>query len=132
APPEPALTRFGREFAAETARSAEPVAVIRLMIAEAPALPRPVGPEGHRGLRSARTRRPAGRTRRRGPAGGPDGGCGAPRPAGRRPRPHRSWYGAVQLDDAEIGRPVAGAVQIFLRAYTPAQGGLGGPSGESC
>jgi hypothetical protein len=34
--------------------------------------------------------------------------------------PNRSWYGAVQLDDAEIGRPVAGAVQIFLRAYRPA------------
>src|SRR4029450_5337177 len=101
APPEPALTRFGREFAAETARSAERVAVIRLMIAEAPALPRPVGPEGHRGLRSARTRRPAGRTRRRGPAGG-RGPMEAAEllgllAAGR--VPNRSWYGAVQLDD---------------------------------
>jgi hypothetical protein len=26
----------------------------------------------------------------------------------------------VQLDDAEIGRPVAGGVQTFLRAYRPA------------
>jgi hypothetical protein len=34
--------------------------------------------------------------------------------------PNRSWYGAAQLDDAEIGRPVAGGVQIFLRAYRPA------------
>ncbi len=30
---------------------------------------------------------------------------------------NRSWYGAVQLDDAEIAQLVAGGVQIFLRAY---------------
>jgi hypothetical protein len=32
---------------------------------------------------------------------------------------NRSWYGAVQLDDAEIARLVAGGIRIFLRAYRP-------------
>ena len=33
---------------------------------------------------------------------------------------NRSWYGAVQLDDAEITRLVDGGVRVFLRAYRPA------------
>jgi hypothetical protein len=32
---------------------------------------------------------------------------------------NRSWYGAAQLDDAEIAQLVAGGVRIFLHAYRP-------------
>lgn len=32
---------------------------------------------------------------------------------------HRSWYGTIQLDDAEIDQLATGGVRVFLRAYRP-------------
>ncbi|MFF9508033.1 TetR/AcrR family transcriptional regulator [Streptomyces sp. NPDC014724] len=118
---ETALTDFGRAFATEIARSAERAAVLRLMIAEAshfPALLRP-SPED-RPVQRALAARLA--------TLGEQGLLDIPDPdeaaellgllvTGR--VNHRSWYGAVRLDDAEIDQLVTGGVRIFLRAYAP-------------
>jgi TetR/AcrR family transcriptional regulator, mexJK operon transcriptional repressor len=118
---EAALTRFGRAFATEIARSAERSAVLRLMIAEAshfPALLRPAPEE--RPVQRALADRLA--------ELGDRGLLDVPDPdeaaeflgllvTGR--VNHRSWYGTVGLDDAEIDRLVTGGVRVFLRAYAP-------------
>jgi TetR/AcrR family transcriptional repressor of mexJK operon len=119
---EAALTAFGREFAAAIARSAERAAVMRLTIAEAshfPALTEPTG--ANRSVQHALADRLA--------ELGEQGLLDVPDPVeaaeflgllvtGR--VNNRSWYGAVQLDDTEISRLVAGGIRIFLRAYRPA------------
>ncbi|MCW2861895.1 MAG: transcriptional regulator, TetR family protein [Actinoallomurus sp.] len=116
---EAALTAFGRAFAAEVARSAERSAVLRLVIAEASHFPELVrSPPEQRPVQRALADRLA-ELGERGLLRVPD----PPEAAeflgllvtGR--VNHRSWYGAVPLDDAEIDRLVAGGVRIFLRAY---------------
>lgn len=116
---EAALTAFGRAFAAEVARSAERSAVLRLVIAEASHFPELVrSPPEQRPVQRALADRLA--------ELGERGLLRVPDPleaaeflgllvTGR--VNHRSWYGAVPLDDAEIDRLVAGGVRIFLRAY---------------
>jgi len=122
---EDALTRFGRAFAGGIARSAERAAVLRLTIAEAshfPALLRPAPEE--RPVQQTLAARLAEFAER--------GLLDVSDPAeaaeflgllvtGR--VNHRSWYGAVRLDDAEIHRLVSGGVRVFLRAYAPCPGG---------
>ncbi|HEY0539419.1 MAG TPA: TetR/AcrR family transcriptional regulator C-terminal domain-containing protein [Actinoallomurus sp.] len=110
-----ALTAFGRAFAAEVARSA----VLRLVIAEASHFPELVrSPPEQRPVQRALADRLA-ELGERGLLRVPD-----PLEAAEflgllvtGPVNHRSWYGAVPLDDAEIDRLVAGGVRIFLRAY---------------
>ncbi len=116
---EAALTLFGREFATQIARSAERAAVMRLMIAEASHFPTLL----ERTLTNNSVQRAlADRLAELAEQGVLD----VPDPmeaaeflgllvTGR--VNNRSWYGAVQLDDAEIAQLVAGGVQIFLRAY---------------
>ncbi|MFE2872994.1 TetR/AcrR family transcriptional regulator [Embleya sp. NPDC059259] len=118
---ETALTDFGRAFATEIARSAERAAVLRLMIAEAshfPALLRP-SPE-ERPVQRALAARLA-ELGEQGLLDIPDADEAAEflglLVTGR--VNHRSWYGAVRLDDAEIDRLVTGGVRIFLRAHAP-------------
>ncbi|MER7009457.1 TetR/AcrR family transcriptional regulator [Dactylosporangium sp. NPDC000555] len=115
---EAALTRFGREFAVEIARSAERAAVMRLMIAEASHFPALLERASAGSVQRALADRLA-ELAELGLLDIPD-----PMEAaeflgllvtGR--VNNRSWYGAVQLDDAEIARLAAGGVQIFLRAY---------------
>jgi AcrR family transcriptional regulator len=116
---EVALTRFGREFATEIARSAERAAVMRLMIAEAAHFPAVLGrTPANTAVQRALADRLA-ELAERGLLDIPD-----PMEAaeflgllvtGR--VNNRSWYGAVKLDDAEIARLVAGGVRIFLRAF---------------
>ncbi len=118
---EEALTAFGREFAGEIARSAERAAVMRLTIAEAshfPVLLEPASP-GNSFQHALATR--LAELAAQGLLEVPD-----PMEAaeflgllvtGR--VNNRSWFGAVQLDDAEIARLVAGGIRIFLRAYRP-------------
>jgi TetR/AcrR family transcriptional regulator, mexJK operon transcriptional repressor len=118
---EEALTAFGREFAGEIARSAERAAVMRLTIAEAshfPGLLEPASPgNSFQHALANRLAELAGQ-----------GLLDIPDPmeaaeflgllvTGR--VNNRSWFGAVQLDDAEIARLVGGGVRIFLRAYRP-------------
>jgi AcrR family transcriptional regulator len=118
---EAALTRFGQEFATAVARSTERTAVLRLLIAEAPHFPalleRPANSSVQRAL-ADRLAELAGQ-----------GLLDVPDPmeaaeflgllvTGR--VNNRSWYGAVQLDDAEIARLAAGGVRIFLQAYRTA------------
>lgn len=116
---EAGFTDFGRAFATEIARSADRAAVMRLLIAEASHFPAllPTSSEGRptqRGLAARLAEMDA------------QGLLDVPDPdeaaeflgllvTGR--VNHRSWYGAVELDDAEIGRLVAGGVRVFLRAY---------------
>jgi len=118
---ESALTLFGREFATEIARSAERVAVMRLTIAEASHFPVLLE---RASSNSSVQRALADRLAELAEQGLLD----VPDPmeaaeflgilvTGR--VNNRSWYGAVQLDDAEIARLVAGGVRIFLRAYRP-------------
>lgn len=121
---ESALTGFGRAFATEIAHSAERAAVLRLMIAEAshfPTLLRP-SPED-RPVQRALAARLA--------QLGEQGLLDIPDPdeaaeflgllvTGR--VNHRSWYGAVQLDNAEIDQLVTGGIRVFLRAYAPRTG----------
>jgi TetR/AcrR family transcriptional repressor of mexJK operon len=118
---EAALTGFGREFATGIARSAERVAVMRLLIAEAPHFPAlleqtDTGDSVQRALadRLAELAK--------------EGLLAVPDPMEAAEflgllvtgRVHNhSWYGAVPLDDAEIARLVAGGVHVFLRAYGP-------------
>jgi TetR/AcrR family transcriptional regulator, mexJK operon transcriptional repressor len=116
-----ALTLFGREFATEIARSAERAAVMRLTIAEAAHFPVLLERTATNGsVQRALADRLAGL------AG--QGLLDVPDPmeaaeflgllvSGR--VHNRSWYGAVELDDAEIAELVAGGVRIFLRAYAP-------------
>lgn len=118
---ETALTSFGRAFATEIARSAERAAVLRLMIAEAshfPALLQP--PPEDRPVQHALADRLA--------TLGKQGLLEIPDPdeaaeflgllvTGR--VNHRSWYGSVDLAEAEIDRLVTGGVRVFLRAYAP-------------
>ncbi len=118
---EPALTAFGREFATEVARSAERAAVLRLMIAEAPHFPALLQPSPEdRPVQRALADRLA--------EFGEQGILDVPDPSeaaellgllvtGR--VNHRSWYGTVQLDDAEIDQLATGGVRVFLRAYRP-------------
>lgn len=118
---EAALSAFGREFAAQIARSAERAAVLRLMIAEAshfPALLEPAPEE--RPVQRALADRLA-ELDEQGLLDIPDPSEAAEflglLVTGR--VNHRSWYGAAHLDDAEIDRLVAGGVRVFLRAYRP-------------
>jgi AcrR family transcriptional regulator len=118
---EAALTAFGRAFATEVARSTERAAVMRLMIAEAPHFPALLQPSPEdRPVQRALTGRLA--------ELGEQGILDVPDPVeaaellgllvtGR--INHRSWYGTVQLDDAEIDQLVTGGVRVFLRAYRP-------------
>ncbi|WP_331766710.1 TetR/AcrR family transcriptional regulator [Embleya sp. NBC_00896] len=114
-----ALTAFGRAFAGEIARSAERAAVLRLMIAEATHFPAliEVAPEA-RPAQNALADRLA-ELGARGLLAVPDPSEAAEflglLVTGR--VNHRSWYGAVTLDDAEIDRLVDGGVRVFLRAY---------------
>jgi AcrR family transcriptional regulator len=127
-----ALTRFGREFAAEVVRSPDRAAVLRVIIAEArhfPALlePGPTGDPLQRMLADRLAELAA------------DGWLAVPDPMEAaefldvlmtaRVRNH-SWYGTVQLDDERIAGLVAGGVRIFLQAYgvTGAAGRRGRPS----
>ena len=119
---EAALTRFGREFATEIARSAERAAVMRLMIAEGSHFPVLLQRSStNTSVQRALAGRLAELTE--------EGRLEVPDPmeaaeflgllvTGR--VNNRSWYGAVQLDDAEIAQLVAGGVRVFLRAYRPA------------
>ncbi|MEV8511819.1 TetR/AcrR family transcriptional regulator [Dactylosporangium sp. NPDC051484] len=115
---EAALIRFGREFAIEIARSAERAAVMRLMIAEVSHFPALL----ERASAGSVQRALADRLAELAELGLLD--VSDPMEAaeflgllvtGR--VNNRSWYGAVQLDDAEITRLAVGGVQIFLRAY---------------
>ncbi|WP_328460464.1 TetR/AcrR family transcriptional regulator [Streptomyces sp. NBC_00448] len=118
---ETALTDFGRAFGTEVARSAERAAVLRLMIAEAPHFPALLRPSPEdRPVQRALAARLA--------ELGKQGLLDIPDPdeaaeflgllvTGR--VNHRSWYGAVRLDDSEIDQLVTGGVRIFLRAYAP-------------
>ncbi len=118
---EAALTAFGREFATEIARSAERAAVMRLMIAEASHFPALLEPTAkNQSVQHALADRLS-ELDEQGLLDIPD-----PMEAaeflgllvtGR--VNHRSWYGAVRLDNAEIDRLVAGGVRIFLCAYRP-------------
>lgn len=120
---EAALTVFGREFAAEVARSAERAAVMRLMIAEVSHFPALLAPtSNNHTVQHALADRLA-ELHDQGLLDIPD-----PMEAaeflgllvtGR--VNYRTWYGAVQLDDAEIDRLVAGGIRIFLRAYRRAE-----------
>jgi AcrR family transcriptional regulator len=119
---ETALTSFGREFATEIARSAERVAVMRLMIAEAPHFP---GLLDQPGSGDSVQRALADRLAELAAEGLLS--IADPMEAAEflgllvTGRVHNhSWYGAVRLDDAEIARLVAGGVQVFVRAYRPA------------
>jgi AcrR family transcriptional regulator len=120
---EAALNLFGREFATEIARSAERVAVMRLTIAEAPHFPVLLERSGNDSVQRALADRLAELA--------DEGLLDVPDPmdaaeflgllvTGR--VNYRSWYGAVQLDDAEIAELVAGGVRVFLRAFRPADG----------
>jgi AcrR family transcriptional regulator len=118
---EAALIRFGREFATEIARSAERAAVMRLTIAEAAHFPVLLE---RTATNNAVQRVLADRLAELAEQGLLD----IPDPMEAAEflgllvtgRVHnRSWYGAVQLDDAEIAQLVAGGVRIFLHAYRP-------------
>jgi AcrR family transcriptional regulator len=116
-----ALTRFGREFATAIARSPERAAVMRLVIAEAPHFPTL--------LEQTAAANPTQRVLADRLAElGKQGLLDVPDPmeaaeflgllvTGR--VTSRSWYGAMELDDAEIAELVAGGVRIFLSAYGP-------------
>jgi TetR/AcrR family transcriptional repressor of mexJK operon len=118
---ETALTALGREFAIAIARSPERAAVMRLIIAEAAHFPILL----ERTPTSGATQRAlADRLAELGEQGLLD----VPDPmeaaeffgllvTGR--VHYRSWYGAVQLDDAQIAQLAAGGVRIFLQAYRP-------------
>ena len=118
---EDALTAFGRAFATEIARSADRAAVMRLMIAEATHFPALLKPNPTtRSVQHALADRLAELSEQ--------GLLDIPDPmeaaeflgllvTGRVNA--RSWYGAVHLDDAEIGHLVEGGIRIFLRAYRP-------------
>jgi AcrR family transcriptional regulator len=117
---EVALTRFGREFATAIARSEERAAVMRLLIAEAAHFPALLEPTANRSVQQKLADRLAELAR--------EGLLEVPDPmeaaeflgllvTGR--VNNRSWYGAVQLGDAEIARLVDGGLRIFLRAYRP-------------
>jgi len=118
---EAALTAFGREFATGIARSAERAAVMRLIIAEAAHFPVLL----ERSTNDSTQRAVADRLA----ALAAQGLLEVPDPmeaaeflgllvTGR--VNYRSWYGAVQLDDAQIAQLSDGGVQVFLRAYRPA------------
>jgi AcrR family transcriptional regulator len=116
---ETALTRFGREFATEIARSAQRAAVMRLTIAEASHFPTLLE---RTGTSQSVQRALADRLAELAEQGLLD--IADPMEAaeflgllvtGR--VNNRSWYGAVPLDDAEIARLAAGGVRIFLHAY---------------
>lgn len=116
---EPAFISFGRAFATEIARSVERAAVMRLMIAEGAHFPAllPTSSEDRPTQRTLATR--LAELADQGLLDVPDPDEAAEflglLVTGR--VNHRSWYGAVQLDDAEIERLVTGGVRIFLRAF---------------
>lgn len=117
----PAFDAFGRAFATEVARSAERAAVMRLLIAEASHFPALVPTSSaDRPSQSALASRLA-ELGARGLLDVPDPDEAAEflglLVTGR--VNYRSWYGAVELDDDEIERLVAGGVRIFLRAFAP-------------
>jgi AcrR family transcriptional regulator len=112
------LTAFGRAFAAAMARSAERAAVMRLLIAEGAHFPALLPPRHERPVQRALAARLA--------QLGEQGLLDVPEPdeaaeflglllTGR--VNHRSWYGTVELSDAEIEGLVEGGVRVFMRAY---------------
>lgn len=116
---ETALTLFGREFATEIARSVQRAAVMRLTIAEASHFPALLERTAtNNSVQRALADRLA-ELAEQGLLDIPDPMEAAEILAllvtGR--VNNRSWYGAVQLDDAEIAQLVAGGVRIFLHAY---------------
>lgn len=115
---EAALIRFGREFALGIARSAERAAVIRLMIAEASHFPALLdGPATHSVQRILADRLAGLAAQGLLDITDPTEAAEFLGLLATGRVTNRSWYGAVELADAEITELADAGVRVFLRAH---------------